>query len=80
VLDASASNIDGFLWRDTRDSSTQVNRPFWSNRDHLILKHLSCRKYSFHKLTLFSQGNNALAAPASNTDCALLRNTFVSST
>jgi hypothetical protein len=26
-LDAAASNIGGFLWRDTRVSSTQLNRP-----------------------------------------------------
>jgi hypothetical protein len=27
VLDAAATNIDGFLWRDTCVSSTQLNRP-----------------------------------------------------
>jgi hypothetical protein len=27
VLDAATSNIDGFLWRDTRASSTQLKRP-----------------------------------------------------
>jgi hypothetical protein len=26
-LDAAASNIGGFLWRDTRVSSSQLNRP-----------------------------------------------------
>jgi hypothetical protein len=30
VLDAAASNIDGFLWRDAGVSSTQLNRPIWS--------------------------------------------------
>jgi hypothetical protein len=27
-----------------------------------------CRRYSFHKLIPFSQGNNVLDAPASHTD------------
>jgi hypothetical protein len=30
VLDAAASNIDGFLWRDTCVSSNQLNRLVWS--------------------------------------------------
>jgi hypothetical protein len=29
VLDATASNIDDFLLRDTCVSSTQPKRPFW---------------------------------------------------
>jgi hypothetical protein len=29
VLDGPVSNIDGFLWRDTCVSSTQLNRPIW---------------------------------------------------
>jgi hypothetical protein len=29
VVDAAASNIDGFLWRDKRSFLTQQNRPFW---------------------------------------------------
>jgi hypothetical protein len=32
VLDAAATFIAGFLWRDTYGSSTQVNRPIWSKR------------------------------------------------
>jgi hypothetical protein len=32
------------------------------------LKHISCWKYSFQKLTQFSQENNVLDAPASNND------------
>jgi hypothetical protein len=35
------------------------------------LKNLSCRRYSFQKLTQFSQGNNVLDFPASNTDGSL---------
>jgi hypothetical protein len=30
VLDTADSNINGFLWRDTCVSSTQVRRPFWN--------------------------------------------------
>jgi hypothetical protein len=30
VIDAAASDLDGFLWRDTWDSSTQLNRPVWN--------------------------------------------------
>jgi hypothetical protein len=30
VLEAAASNIGGFLCRDTRVSSSQVNRPIWN--------------------------------------------------
>jgi hypothetical protein len=36
VLDVAASNIDGFLWRDTCVSSTQVNRSV-SNKMSLSL-------------------------------------------
>jgi hypothetical protein len=30
LLDAPASNTDGFLSRDTCDSSTQLKRPIWN--------------------------------------------------
>jgi hypothetical protein len=30
VLDAAASNIDGFLWREREVSSTPLNRTIWS--------------------------------------------------
>jgi hypothetical protein len=43
------------------------------------LNNLSSRKYSFHKLTQFSQGKNVLGAYASNTDGFLSRDTSVSS-
>jgi hypothetical protein len=43
------------------------------------LKILSCRKYSFQKLTKFSQEKNALDVPASNVDVFLWRDTCVSS-
>jgi hypothetical protein len=50
------------------------NDPFSS------LKILICRKYSYQKLTKFSQGNNVLNAAASDIDGVLWRDTFVSST
>jgi hypothetical protein len=37
VLDAAASNIDGFLWRYIV-SSTQQNRPIWRKQDYLNLE------------------------------------------
>jgi hypothetical protein len=45
-----------------------------------ILKHLSCKKFSFQKLTQFSQGSNVLDALASNTDGFPLRDICVTST
>jgi hypothetical protein len=48
-------------------------------REHSsTLKHLSCREYSFLKLSLFSQGNNVVDDPDSNTDGFLSRSTCVS--
>jgi hypothetical protein len=35
VQDVAASNIDGFLWRDTSLSSTKLNRPFWNKMSFL---------------------------------------------
>jgi hypothetical protein len=43
------------------------------------LKTMICLKYFFQKLTHFSQGNNALDAPASNIDDFPCRDTCVSS-
>jgi hypothetical protein len=44
------------------------------------MKTMIWRKYSFQKLTQFTQGNNVLDAAASNTDGFVLRDTYVSST
>jgi hypothetical protein len=44
------------------------------------LKPLSCNKYSFQKLSQFSQGGNVLDAPASNTGGFHLGDACVSST
>jgi hypothetical protein len=42
-----------------------------------MLKNLSYRKYSFQKLTQFSQGNNVLDALASNTASFISRDICV---
>jgi hypothetical protein len=73
VLDAASPNVVGFPWRDTCVCSYQLNTPIWSYRAYLQLEHQSCRKYSFHNLTQFSQGNNVLDAAASNIEGLLWR-------
>jgi hypothetical protein len=63
VLDAEASNIDGFPCRDTCVSSSQLIRPIWSKKEHFsTLKTIICRKYSFKNCL------NTLHGPASNID------------
>jgi hypothetical protein len=54
--------------RDSCVSSTQLNRLVLRKESILTLKHLSCRKYFFQKLTQLFQGNNLLNPPSSNTD------------
>jgi hypothetical protein len=80
VLDVPASNTDGFLLRDTSVSSTWLNRPTWSKESLSPPWKLICRKFSFQTWTKFSQWNNVLDAPASNTDSFLLRYTCANST
>jgi hypothetical protein len=79
VLDSPACNTHDFLLRDTCVSSTQLNRPI-SNELLSTLKNLSCRKYSFTRLTQFSQGNNVLDDTCCNIDFFLSRDSCVSST
>jgi hypothetical protein len=80
MLGAAASNIHDFLCRDTCVYSTLLNRPSWRQTELIFkLKHVSCRKYCFQKLTEFSQGKNVLGAPASNIDGFVWRDTCVSS-
>jgi hypothetical protein len=89
MLPAAASNMDGFLWRGSCFSSTQLNR-FSSSQQNLsppfflillficaykawvisisTLKHLRCKRYYFHNLNGFSQGNYLLDATAPNID------------
>jgi hypothetical protein len=50
------------------------------NERFSTLKTMICRKYSFQKLTQFSQANNVLGAAASNIVGFLWRDTCVSST
>ena len=45
---------------------------YWEQRENLtILKIVPCRKYSFPKLTQYSQWNKVLDAPSSIKDCFL---------
>jgi hypothetical protein len=53
---------------------------FGANRVYFPLEIPACRKYSFEKLTQFSQGNHVLDAPASNPNGSLSRDTCVLST
>jgi hypothetical protein len=80
VVDAAGSNIDSFLGRGVCVLQLSRISLFGANRAYLTLKHLSCMKCSFEKLTQFSQGNNVLDAPASYTNVSLSRDTGVSST
>jgi hypothetical protein len=64
VLGAVASSIYGFLWRDTCVSLIQLKACLEQREPISTLKNLNSRKYSFQKLTQFSQGNNVLDAPA----------------
>jgi hypothetical protein len=50
-----------------------VDRLLEENEPLSTLKTLISSKYSFQKLTQFSQGNNVLDAPASNIDSFLCR-------
>jgi hypothetical protein len=48
MVDAAASNINGFLWRDTCVSSPMMNSPIWNKMSLSPLWNtLSRRKYSF---------------------------------
>jgi hypothetical protein len=79
-LDVPASNKDCFLLRDTCVPHLAEFAYLEQTEPISTFKILSCRKYSFQKLTQFSQGNNVLENPASNTDGFLSRHTCISST
>jgi hypothetical protein len=68
VLDAPASNRDGFVWRDTCVPSNKQNRPIWRNRAYLHLDTPNLQELFLEKLTQFSLDNSVLNAPASNSD------------
>jgi hypothetical protein len=58
--------------------SNTIEYTYLEQTEHLsTMKHPSCRKYSFHKLSQFSQVNIALDAPVSNTDGYLWRDACV---
>jgi hypothetical protein len=80
VLEAPASNTHGFLSRGTYVSSNHLNMSIWSKQSISPLETPEFRKYSFQKLTQFSQGNNVLDALGSNTDGFLSSSSSVSST
>jgi hypothetical protein len=80
VLDNRASNLDGFLSRDSCVSSTQLHRPIWKKSEHFItLKILMGQEYCAQKPTQLSQGYNVLDTPPSDVDSFVSRDTCVSS-
>jgi hypothetical protein len=67
MLDAPASNVDGFLWRDTCISSTQLNRPI-SNKESLSPQEKpKLQEVVLSKTNSILRGDNVGDAPASNT-------------
>jgi hypothetical protein len=68
VLDAIASQTDVFLLRNKCVSSLSLLGFFFFKQNELFstLKILICKKYSYKKLTQFSQGNNMPNAAAPN--------------
>jgi hypothetical protein len=73
VLDTTAYNTHGFSARDTWLFIT-AEVPYLKPRELVsTLNHQSCRKYSFQKLTRFSQGSSVLDAAPSITDGCLYK-------
>jgi hypothetical protein len=79
VMDAAASNIDGFSWSDICVLSTQPNRPISIN-SHLHVETLKLQEVLPSKLNSILPKKQCAIAPASNTDGFRLRNTSVAST
>jgi hypothetical protein len=68
AVDTPTCNMDGIVLRDTCISSTLLNTSIWNKmRTFSFWKSGICSKYSFRKLTQFSQGINDLVPPACNT-------------
>jgi hypothetical protein len=65
---APASDTNCFVLRETCVSSTQLKGLFGKTIAYPNLENQSWRNYSFQKFTQFSQGNNVLDVPASNTN------------
>jgi hypothetical protein len=80
VLGASASNTKKFLCRETRISSTQLNRPIFTKGADRSFENPTLNEVFLSTRTQFSQENNLLDAPASNKDVFLWRNSCLSST
>jgi hypothetical protein len=80
MLDASSSNIDGFVWRDRCISTTQLNRPIWSNRAYLHLEIYDFQEVFLSKTNSILTGKQCLFAPACTMDGFLRRDTCVFST
>jgi hypothetical protein len=80
VLDATASNIDDFLLRDTCVSSSHMSRPIWRKQSLSPPEIPKFQEEFLTKTTSILKGNSVLDAPASNTDSFLLRDACDSST
>jgi hypothetical protein len=80
VLGAPASKTKKFLCRETRISSTQLNRPIFTKGADLSFDNPTVNKGFLSTGTQFSQENNLLGAPASNKHVFLWRNSCLSST
>jgi hypothetical protein len=69
------------FFQEIQDSFNLAALAFLEQKEPIsALKTVICRKYSFQKLSQFSQAINVLDAPASNTDVFMSRDTCVSST
>jgi hypothetical protein len=77
VLDAAASNIDGFLSRDTCVSSTLLNRCIWYKEIYNHLEKPKLQEVFLSKMYSILTLKHVLDAPASNTDGFLSRDTCV---
>jgi hypothetical protein len=80
LLDAHASNTEGFLSICIYVSSTELNRTIFSKQSKSVIETFNLQDIFFEKQTQFSLGNNGLDTPASNTDVFLLRDKCVPST
>jgi hypothetical protein len=80
VLNTPASFTDGFLWRDTCISSTQLNRPVLIKQNLFPPSNLWLAKGLLSKTNSLLTGNNALDTPATKNDGFLWNDTCVSST
>jgi hypothetical protein len=68
-------------FRDTHGSFNLPEYAFLEQNEPIsTLTTVICRKYAFQILSQFSQANNVLDAPASNSDVFMSRDTSVSST